>query len=102
MLYNFSKIKQDNELKEFEINKEILNPPKYENLANINEYINLYKKLISICQAFPFLINKLDDKQSSNIFNLLYSFYLISQKSEKSIIERKIKNFINLLIIKVY
>ena len=25
MLYNFSKIKQDNELKEFEINKEILN-----------------------------------------------------------------------------
>ena len=31
MLYNFSKIKQDNELKEFEINKEILNPPKYEN-----------------------------------------------------------------------
>ena len=40
MLYNFSKIKQDNELKEFEINKEILNPPKYENLANINEYIN--------------------------------------------------------------
>ena len=83
MLYNFSKIKQDNELKEFEINKEILNLPKYENLVNINEYINLYKKLILICQAFPFLINKLDDKQSSNIFNLLYSFYLISQKSEK-------------------
>ena len=56
MLYNFSKIKQDNELKEFEINKEILNPPKYENLVNINEYINLYKKLISIYQAFSFLI----------------------------------------------
>ena len=102
MLYNFSKIKQDNELKEFEINKEILNPSKHENLANINEYINWYKKLILICQAFPFLINKLDDKESSNIFNLLYSFYLISQKSEKSIIESEIKNFISLLIIKVY
>ena len=102
MLYNYSKIKQDNELKEFEINKQILNPSKHENLANINEYINWYKKLILICQAFPFLINKLDDKQSSNIFNLLSSFYLISQKSEKSIIEREIKNFISLLIIKVY
>ena len=65
------------------------------NLVNINEYINLYKKLISTCQTFFFSINKSDDKQSSNIFNLLYSFYLISQKCEKSIIEREIKNLNN-------
>jgi len=93
LLYNFSEIKQDNDLKEFEINKEIISYPKFENLLNINEYIDLYKKLISMCQAFPFLINKLNDKESSNIFNLLYSIYLISQKNEKSIITREIKNY---------
>ena len=93
LLYNFSEIKQDNDLKEFEINKEIISYPKFENLVNINEYLDLYKKLISMCQAFPFLINKLNDKESSNIFNLLYSIYLISQKNEKSIITREIKNY---------
>ena len=94
ILYNFSEIKDNEELKDFEINNsELLNLPKYKNLLNIQEYITMYKKLISICQALPFSINKLDDKKSSEIFNTLYSIYLLSQNYEKSILEIEIKNY---------
>jgi hypothetical protein len=54
---NLGKIKKD-----FKLKKESFTLPKIDNFENIDELINMFKKLTLISQAFPLFINELDEE----------------------------------------
>ena len=64
-------------------------------LNNLESYELFYKKLISICQAFPFFIGKIEPKEANEKFNFLYTYYLNSRYSNKCFINSNILSFNN-------
>ena len=85
---NLGKIK-----KEFKLKKESFTLPKIDNFENIDELINMFKKLTLISQAFPLFINELDEEEGSELFNKLYSVYICRKKFQSSIISIENENF---------
>ena len=62
-------------------------------LNNLESYEIFYKKLILICQAFPFFINKIESTEANKKFNFLYTHYLYSRYSNKCFINSNILSF---------
>ena len=94
---NFKDEDNDNALNKirnnFKLNKEPFEFPDLENLSSIDDFINMFKKLTLISQAFPLFIHELDELESSEIFNKLYSIYIDSNNYKKSIICVEKENF---------
>ena len=64
-------------------------------LNNLENYVIFYKKLILICQAFPFFINRIKEEEINKKFNFLYTYYLRIRLSNKCFINSNILSFNN-------
>jgi len=64
-------------------------------LNNLQSYEIFYKKLILICQAFPFFIDRIEKPDLNKKFNFLYTYYLKSRLSNKCFINSNIMSFNN-------
>ena len=73
---------------EYEIEEHILD--NYENLIKnmktIDDVIEVIKRSYNIAQAFPFLLQKINNKEANKIFRILYSIYKSYIENDKNII----------------
>ena len=83
------------DIEDLNIDKSMIKTPDPSLLNNLQSYEIFYKKLILICQAFPFFINKIEKKEVNEKFNFLYTYYHNSIKSNKSFIYSSIMSFNN-------
>ena len=82
-------------VEDLNIDKSMIETPDLSSLNNFENYEKFYKKLILICQAFPFFISKIDKKEVEEKFNFLYTYYIQSRYSNKCFISSNILAFNN-------
>ena len=82
-------------IEDLNIDQSMIETPDPSLLNNLQSYEIFYKKLILICQAFPFFINRIEKSEVNKKFNFLYTYYLKSRLSNKCFINSNIIQFNN-------